>query len=244
MKRAVFSFALTMMSIIFIWNTVAAEYYVIPVGSVSVGTKISSLPCTISTPGFYYLTRNLTSEGTGITVSVDNVTIDLMGFVLTGPGSGTYSGITMNDRSNVEIRNGTVTNFYRGVAEVNAGKNHRVTNIRVSGNKSAGIFLTGYGNLVKDCTASENEGEGIVVNYGSTLVNNTAYGNGDDGISVWQGCTVIGNTTHSNWAYGINIRSGANLVDRNTAYNNNQSGEGYTNISSCSTCTFGLNHAP
>ncbi len=44
---------------------------------------ISSLPITITNPGSYYLTANLTGgSGNGITVSSSGVTIDLNGFTL------------------------------------------------------------------------------------------------------------------------------------------------------------------
>src|SRR5438270_7273607 len=46
--------------------------------------------------GSYYLTGNLTISSTstnGVTVSASNVTIDLNGFTLTGPSSGTGAGI-------------------------------------------------------------------------------------------------------------------------------------------------------
>jgi hypothetical protein len=46
-------------------------------------TPISSVPFTITTPGSYYLTTNLYSpSGNGITVSANDVTIDLNGFAL------------------------------------------------------------------------------------------------------------------------------------------------------------------
>src|SRR4051812_45809594 len=47
-------------------------------------TPISSVPFTISVPGSYYLTTNLTAalNQNGITVSADNVTLDLNGFHL------------------------------------------------------------------------------------------------------------------------------------------------------------------
>jgi len=225
-------------------NTVSADFYVIPAGGRGVGTKLSSLPTTISTPGFYSLTGDLNSEGSGITVNADNVTIDMMGFSLIGPGSGGGSGIYMNLRSNVEIRNGTVKDFYSGINEVNVGQNHRIINVRVVGNRSIGISLAGDGHLVKDCTVSGNDNDGISVASGCTVTGNTVCYNGDDGIRVWSGCTVIGNTVYENEANGIRISLAHCLVDRNTAYSNNQSGGGYTNITSCPTCTFGLNHAP
>src|SRR5437762_3077985 len=46
-------------------------------------TPISSAPFTISAPGSYYLTTNLTG-GTGITISANEVNLDLMGFRLVG----------------------------------------------------------------------------------------------------------------------------------------------------------------
>ena len=47
-------------------------------------TPISSLPYTISAPGSYYLTGPLNSTNTGITVAANDVTIDLMGFTISG----------------------------------------------------------------------------------------------------------------------------------------------------------------
>jgi len=50
-----------------------------------VGTRITSLLYTITRAGFYYLTG--ASGKDGITVSCNHVTIDLMGFSLTGAGN-------------------------------------------------------------------------------------------------------------------------------------------------------------
>ena len=68
-----------------------------------VGTRITSLPKTITDSGYYYLGGNLTcASGTAITVNATNVTIDLMGFTITGnTNSGSY-GIYSNYR-NLEI---------------------------------------------------------------------------------------------------------------------------------------------
>ena len=50
-----------------------------------VGTQITSLPYTISKSGFYYFGADLSTIGQGIAVTtVDNVTIDLMGFGIAG----------------------------------------------------------------------------------------------------------------------------------------------------------------
>ena len=60
------------------------------------------------------LAGNLTYSGStnAITVSADDVTLDLMGFSLTNSGAkGSTYGINLSGRTNVEIRNGTVRGF-------------------------------------------------------------------------------------------------------------------------------------
>ena len=49
-------------------------------------TPISSLPYTISQSGSYYVTANLVSATDGIVIESSGVTVDLMGFSLTGDG--------------------------------------------------------------------------------------------------------------------------------------------------------------
>ena len=235
-------------------------------------TPISSLPYTISTPGSYYLTGDLTLTDTavnGITVNADNVTIDLMGYSLNGPGSGsgTNYGIHINGRSNVEVRNGTVRRFGSvGIYDYyTADRGHRIIAVRAVSNGDCGIELRCRGNLVKDCTAAHNGKAGIVVYWGSTVTGNTAYNNQDDGIYADSGSTVTGNTAYNNQSHGIHARPGCtvtgnsayynqrngiylnghNLLDQNTAYNNNQSGGSFINMDLTRTdCTYGVNHAP
>ncbi len=87
-------------------------FYMVAVGG-GLGTKITSLPYDINASGFYCLSANLTSSGGGITVYVDDVTIDLMGFRLRGNTSN--YGINLNGRKNVEIRNGSVIGWGTGI---------------------------------------------------------------------------------------------------------------------------------
>lgn len=53
-------------------------------------TPISAVPYTITEPGSYYLTGNMTmvAQGNAITIDADNVTLDLNGFTLDGAGIG------------------------------------------------------------------------------------------------------------------------------------------------------------
>ena len=151
------------------------DFYVVVAGG-GVGTKITTLPLEIKTPGFYYLTGNLTYPGTGngITVLADDVTIDLMGFRIQGPGSngsnrGIFINCTSSTRQNVEVRNGTLSGWYIGLDDF--GPYHdslrsRALNLRI-GNCPFGIFFChfGAGYLVKGCTV-EAATTGITVDGG------------------------------------------------------------------------------
>jgi parallel beta-helix repeat protein len=189
---------------------------------------ISEVPFTINQSGSYYLTGNLQVSDpneSGITVEVNDVTIDLMGYSLIGPRSGTGCGIYMSQRSNVEIRNGTARDFgnYGILAQGSNSKELRVISVRAVSNVSRGIQLDGKGNLVKDCTAAENDDVGIYVDKGCTVTGNTAYGNSSTGINADNACTVNANTAYDNEGNGISAGGGC-TVTGNTAYNNSGTG--------------------
>ena len=69
-------------------------------------TEITSLPITISTPGKYYLTSNLTAVGTNwnIVITASNVVLDLDGQVITGAAN--QLGILIDGASGVTVKNG------------------------------------------------------------------------------------------------------------------------------------------
>lgn len=83
----------------------------------------ADMPFTISAPGSYYFTTNLTgvAGSAGITIASDDVTPDLMGFTLRGV-SGSREGIDVRaTRRNITIRNGVVREWgYHGVDAYNA----------------------------------------------------------------------------------------------------------------------------
>ena len=197
----------------------------------------SDIPLTINESGSYYFTEDINSAGNAITVEVNDVTIDLAGFTLAGPNSGTNYGIYMSERSNVEIRNGTVRDFRHGIIEnSNSGQGHRVIDVRALSNGATGIYLKSKNNLVKDCTVSGNGTSaagntvyGIYAGYGSTVTGNTAYDNGDSATSN---------------AYGIWL-AGYNLVDQNTAYGNGTGSGLATNMTlGVTRCVYVNNVAP
>jgi hypothetical protein len=227
-----------------------ADFYVIP-GSRGVGTKINSLPYPINSPGFYFIAKDLScvAGSHGISINVDNVTLDLMGFSLIGPGGTNTSlhGIYMYKRVNVEIRNGTIRNFagdgiYENSNMTRVGPGHRVINIRVKDNTGYGIRLNGVGHLVEKCTTvnntltgisvgrgsivtdsiSYNNQFGIVVNNNSTATDNICFNNENSGIMCGSDSTVTGNTCYSNLS-GI-IAGEGSTVTGNTCSDNSLTG--------------------
>ncbi len=182
-----------------------SDFYVIAGGG-GVGTKITSLPCTtIKSPGLYYLTGNLScSSGDGITINSDDVTIDLMGFSLTGSGSG--NGININGHKNVEVRNGTLYSWSTAVLDF-SGERSRAFNLRVE-NCVYGIMFEGIGNLVKGCTVQTTAGTGIYngegVTTGNTLINNV-FGIVGSGM-------ISGNSVYNCTTYGIDIYSTSSVI--------------------------------
>jgi parallel beta-helix repeat protein len=184
------------------------------------------MPLTISASGSYYLTENINAKDTAITVEANDVTIDLMGHSLIGPGTGSNFGVYMEGRSNVEIRNGTVRGFgSHGIYEgsLDDGRGHRVIRVRVMSNGARGIYLRGSGNLVQGCTFAGNASGGIDVGHGSTVAGNTVCENGYDGIRTSTASTVSGNASYGNGQDGIQTDDGCTLTG-NTVYQNQNSG--------------------
>lgn len=83
-------------------------------------TIITAIPYTITQPGSYYLATNLSSTGHGLIIRADYVTVDMMGFSLSGDrGSGDYGvwidGAAGVPHRNVVVRDGTLKSFDIGV---------------------------------------------------------------------------------------------------------------------------------
>lgn len=198
-----------------------------PLDQVEPRTPISSVPYTITQSGSYYLTQNLTSTDTGITVNANDVTIDLCGFTLTGPGntSGSNYGISLGIRRNVEIRNGTIKSFGRyGVYESgDSAKNNRILKIQAFYNGIGGIYLRGEGDVVKDCQACYNGAGsietgttvmGIMTGRNSMVTDNVVYNNGpNSAVNCYvYGIFINNESTASNNTIGINGMSSTGEV--------------------------------
>lgn len=175
-------------------------------------TPISSLPFVITTSGSYYLVGSLTaSQGTnGITVAVDNVSIDLNGFALIGkPGSSNGVFATPSIR-NISVRNGTVRNWGRsGIAATNT-LNGLFEEVRADSNSGIGID-TGNGAVISKCVSISNGGIGINGGNGSSIKDCTAESNGGAGINSSSGSTITGCASQYNTGVGILASPGTSI---------------------------------
>ncbi len=144
-------------------------------------TPITTVPSTISAPGSYYLTGNLAvTAGTAITISADNVTLDLNGFTISStasPVSG--AGVVINGiRKNIRVTNGSIvgtTTVASGVFTTGgfsfglqcnnpAARGIHITNLHVSNVGNVGITAGSHntvGNIVEHCTAKICVSNGI-----------------------------------------------------------------------------------
>ena len=195
-----------------------------------VRTPISSLPFTINTPGSYYLTGNLDGSSGGIDITVDGVMLDFMGFTIDGRGTVNDYGIFFDGRSNVIIKNGTISNFglagiYQGVSTVHYAT---MIDMRALGNGTlgasgfhSGINILSRNSHVERCTAGNNGGHGIYVYTSSKLINNIAFNNQSGyGIGTDSGSVLSGNTVYNNTVtYGLLAGTGS-TVTGNTVYAN------------------------
>jgi hypothetical protein len=206
-------------------------FYVVGV-RLTPGTKITSLPYIINAnaPGYYYLTGNLSSGGLiGIMINADNVTLDLMGFALTGPSNNLGSGI-MIIGNNVEVRNGTIRGW-AGAVSTGEGNNRRIIGVRAIGNTNGiNLSLNGSGNLIKGCTAiqgSFGSGQGLVITGSGTI----------------SGCTVMNFTpgnSHGNIHIGLGGTASDNLVLNCTGVGIRAVGPTTISHNSVTNCTTGI----
>jgi hypothetical protein len=207
----------------------------------------AGFPVTLSEPGSYRLMGSLlVPAGTpsGVEITADDVSLDLGGFSIVGPGgTTTASGISFSGRFNVEVRNGAIEGMGNGV--YGDGRGHRVLDLRVSGAaRNWGIRLTGDSHLVEGCTVSASDtgistgpgslvrrnsvtagtGYGVLVDDASVVVENVV-AKGDYGIVAGDGSVVAGCSALGSSIAGILAGNGSSLT-QNSATGNASTGIG------------------
>lgn len=159
------------------------------------GTPISG-PTTISQPGYYYLTRNISVAGsqTAIVIDAENVTLDLAGFTISGgllPGG---AGILVNERY-AEILNGTIAKFYINIDDATPVGRAYIHDIVLADSASRAVEVSGN-SVLRDCVVVNSNGEGVVIKGDNSSVT---------------GCAVLGNQLN-----GIFVIGNFNIIERNS----------------------------
>ncbi len=195
----------------------------------------AGFPVTITTPGSYRLTSNLTvadANTRAISLTTGEVSIDLNGFAIRGPvtcsgsgsslactpSSGSGGGINTTNTTFREqsVRNGSITGM--GGRGVEIGYQGEVVEVRARWNLGGGIYANN-GSALSGCTAHENLGEGIIGGSGSVVSGSSAYANSGRGIVIGYAGTVTANTAYLNGEDGIWTNYGA-TISNNSAYSN------------------------
>ena len=202
---------------------------------------IAYLPYVINNHGSYVVTKDLefpTSGTGGIIINVGNVSVDLNGHTLIGPGK--TSGIAISGIAaavpikNIVIRNGRICDwgsdgifayyasnsqfeslccYNNGSHGIYAGYSSKITGNTCASNGGDGMYL-GSGTVIGN-TCNLNGGNGIFVSTSSTIVNNVCTGNTGIGISGGYGSTIIGNSSYENQSHGIYSNSNSVLRENN-----------------------------
>jgi hypothetical protein len=194
----------------------------------------AGFPVEISQAGSYRLTGNLnvsSANVTAIEITARDITLDMNGFAIIGPASGSGTGNGIHGDISPSTANVTVTNgVVRGMG--NDGINLRGAGARVEGvqaisNANDGIAV-GITGTVTACSATLNGDIGIRASNNSVVTGNTARFNGSEsafgsGISAGNGSTVLGNSSSSNQGEGIVAGPGC-TVTNNAVVENTEDG--------------------
>lgn len=206
-------------------------------------TPIDAAPYAIEQPGSYYLATNLTcTNGNGVTISADAVTLDLEGYAIFGPGNQPLSkGIWVSGAGGaplhgVVVRNGTVGRFGTGVhAEQCQGG--RFEHLAILNNQGKGLVLEGSGgacngNAIVRCAIGANGDVGVYFRAaagrceGNRLADCVVQSNESHGVELsapYSGrcagnlvldCAIAGNGGHGLWLDGIDGRCEGNGIAR------------------------------
>jgi hypothetical protein len=207
-----------------------------PAGSVLASDGITAIeqtpttvfPINITTPGSYRLASNLkvtSPTADAIRITADDVTLDLNGFSIIGPGAGSGLGINGANASVVTVTNGAVTGM--GGGGVALGDEADVEGVRAVANGPhafdgivAGLYSRIVGNVANNNVGpvAEHGGVGIFC-VGPCLVSrNTADSNKFIGIRAAPGTLVLGNSASGN-GYGLDL-SETGGYGKNVMHNN------------------------
>jgi len=178
---------------------------------------------TITRSGAYILTRSLITKKTNpvITITADNVSLDLNGHNISGPGNVLGVALSVDNAQNVRITNGQVSSFNIGI-RITDSNNVKIDKIQISGDDLGRVNgASEIGVLILNSRG---------VDVGHNVISNTGLGvfvrGGGSGANLIHDNTLAAGTTGRlgicyNPAPGLNDGPSGDLI-----YNNLISGYG------------------
>ncbi len=177
----------------------------------------AGFPVTISIPGSYRLTSNLSigllpggeNNVDFIRIEADDVTLDLGGFRIScrdafggSPCPGGGEGVHASDVSGSSVKNGSITGM--GGDGIFLAERSEVTNLRVRSNGGEGI--QGFAEMkISGNIVIENGGSGIRIGANSIVSDNLVYNNANHGIDVDVGSAIQRNVVRENGGFGLRL---------------------------------------
>ncbi len=195
----------------------------------------SDIPKVINEPGHYCLQDNVTNATTAITISSDDVFLDLQGYSIDSQGVGA-NGISIGAVDSVVITNGIVESS-TGAGIISTGAKNVVFNEVLSRNNGDEGFRLATGNSCMkfvDCTASNNTVgfASVIGNSNITYLRSIACTNTTDGFLLAGGsqtldtCMSYGNTSN-----GFHFLLDGFTLKNSRAYGNGTDGISLENAS-------------
>jgi len=202
MKKAVFAYftILCLLSTMLLMGLASNIHPVEASGTIHIeadGTiDPSTAPISTADNNTYTFTDNINES---IIVRRDNIVVDGTGYTLQGTGSGT--GIILNGRGNVTIKNANIKNFEYGIW-LRESSNNSISENNIQTNEQHGILLVHSSNNNISTNTMENNAYGIRLYY---CTDNSIFRN---------------NITY-NLSFGINLESSShNRIFRNNITKN------------------------
>lgn len=122
-------------------------------------TPISSVPFTITQPGSYFLTQNVSGSTQGIWIAASDVHLDLNGFTVSGDKFVFGHGLIVVPSDNVSVQGGVIKNWGGNGIEAPEVTNLVVENVALMNNAGHGIHFSS--GALGGVDSQDNGGAGI-----------------------------------------------------------------------------------
>ena len=170
---------------------------------VSAQTGISACQ-TISAPGTYVLTSDVSSTSYCFIIGASNIVLDCAGHTITGRNLSSVGIYNSAGHDNVTVKNCIIKSFNHGIFLGNSANYNTITNSTATSNNNGIIVQSSSFNSLSSNTVNNNNKIGIDLQFSSS--NNT----------------LTSNTVNSNRNAGIELTSSSNNQLYNNFLNNSQ----------------------